>query len=163
MSVVDPSSYDFVDVSRGKKLAASQPVNRAIRLAARALAAKDGLKNQEIAEASEAFPVWKAGERYQKGDVVTDPANGRQYIVVQAVEALEVYPPHSEGVLAIYRPVPVMRADGSCSYIYGQNVFAGDRCYDGGGKLWVAQKDMLPCTWPPAAGNEWKEAVADET
>ena len=54
-------------------------------------------------------------------------------------------------------------ADGSCSYIYGQNVFAGDRCYDGGGKLWVAQKDMLPCTWPPAAGNEWKEAVADET
>lgn len=152
----NPKECEHVSMAEAKEREKAQPINEVIRLTSRSLAAGDSLKNEEIASLSAAYNEWTAGVTYQKGEVVTDPANGRQYILAQTTTASEVYPPHAEGVLANYRPVPIRNADGTFVFVYGQNVFTGDRCLDAAGVPWRAKKDMLPCIWPPADGNEWE-------
>ncbi len=136
----------------------------AMRTVAQALASADQLRNEQADDMMLAFPYWEAGKTYKSGEIVTDPANGQNYILCQDTEAVEHYPPHGEGLLAIYRPIPKRLSDGTFIFVYGQNVFTGDVCRDADGVPWEALKDMLPCVWPPAQGNEWRkqgEAGAD--
>ena len=133
----------------------------AMRTVAQSLANADQLRNEQADDMTTAFPYWEARKTYKKGEVVTDPANGQNYILCQDTEAVEHYPPHGEGLLAIYRPVPKRLSDGTFIFVYGQNVFAGDVCRDADGTPWVAEKDMLPCVWPPAEGNEWTKQGGD--
>ena len=129
----------------------------AMRAVAQSLASSDQLRNEQADDMTHAFPYWEAGTSYSAGEIVTDPANGQNYIVVQAVVAAEHQPPHGEGLLAIYRPIPKHLDDGTFIFVYGQNVFSGDVCRDADGVAWIAQKDMLPCVWPPQTGNEWAQ------
>ena len=129
----------------------------AMRAVAQSLASSDQLRNEQVDDMTHAFPYWEAGTSYSAGEIVTDPANGQNYIVMQAVVAAEHQPPHGEGLLAIYRPIPKHLDDGTFIFVYGQNVFSGDVCRDADGVAWIAQKDMLPCVWPPQAGNEWAQ------
>ena len=136
----------------------------AMRTVAKALASNDQLKNEQADDMMLAFPYWEAGRSYTKGDIVTDPANGQHYILCQDTVAAEQYPPHGEGMLAIYRPIPKRFSDGTFLFVYGQNVFTGDVCLDADGVAWAARKDMLPCVWPPEEGNEWyKQGDAGDT
>ena len=135
-----------------------------MRTVAQTLAAADQLRNEQADDMMLAFPYWEAGKTYTAGEIVTDPANGQLYILCQDVVAVEHFPPHGEGLLAIYRPIPKRLSDGTFIFVYGQNVFTGDVCRDADGVAWVARKDMLPCVWPPVDGNEWRrqgEADAD--
>lgn len=127
------------------------------RLFSAELAKQNRLKNGMIDDMLMSYPYWEAGQTYTTGEIVSDGADGRQYIVLQQVTALEHQPPHAEGMLAVYRPVPRRLANGVFLFIYGQNVFAGDMCQDENGVVWQAQTDMLPCVWPPAEGNEWRK------
>lgn len=154
----DPKTCDHVSMKAAKERQDAQPMNEIIRLTSRSLAVADNLKNEEIADMAEAYTVWAPDATYQKGEIITNPADGRQYILAQTTTASKVYPPHAAGMLAHYRPVPIKNPDGTFVYIYGQNAFAGDRCYDEAGLLWTSKKDMLPCVWPPTAGNEWGRA-----
>ena len=134
----------------------------AMRTVAQTLAVADQLRNEQADDMMLAFPYWEAGKSYKTGEIVTDPANGQHYILCQDTEAVEHYPPHGEGLLAIYRPIPKRLSDGTFIFVYGQNVFTGDVCRDADGVPWIAKKDMLPCTWPPADGNEWgRQGEAD--
>lgn len=129
----------------------------AMRTVAKSLAVADQLRNEQADDMLLAFPYWKAGEKYKAGEIVTDPENGQLYILCQNTEAAKHFPPHAEGLLALYRPIPKRLSDGTFIFIYGQNVFSGDVCRDADGIPWIAQKDMIPCVWPPASGNEWKK------
>lgn len=151
----EPNECEFISTAQAMQQEQAKPIHEVIRLTSRALAANDNIKNEEIADFAMSYNTWTVGETYQKGEIVTDPYNGRPYIIVQTTTASDAYPPHAEGVLSNYRPVPVRNPDGTFVFIYGQNVFAGDRCYDSNGVLWKARKDMLPCTWTPSEGNEW--------
>lgn len=134
----------------------------AMRTVAQTLAAADQLRNEQADDMTLAFPYWEAGKTYETGEIVTDPANGQNYIVAQDTKAEGHYPPHGEGLLAHYRPIPKRLSDGTFIFVYGQNVFIGDVCRDADGVPWEARKDMLPCVWPPADGNEWgRQGEAD--
>lgn len=136
---------------------------KATRTVAQTLAKADQLRNEEADDMTSAFPYWESGVSYAAGEIVTDPANGQNYIVVQSVTAAEHQPPHGDGMLAIYRPIPKLLSDGTFIFIYGQNVFTGDICRDSEGVAWRALKDMLPCVWPPQAGNEWAQQTGGTT
>lgn len=131
------------------------------RAVAQSLAAKDLLRNEQADDMTTAFPYWEAGKTYKNGEVVTDPANGQNYIIVTDPEVIaqENQPPHGEGMLDVYRPVPKRLSDSTFIFVYGQNVFAGDVCLAADGIAWTAKKDMLPCTQPPAEGDEWEKGA----
>lgn len=125
------------------------------RIVAKTLASADNLRNDQADDMTPSFPYWEAGTEYEAYQCLTDPANGCNYIVMQNVTSQEHQPPHGEGLLALYRPIPKRLSDGTYIFVYGQNVFAGDICRDENDVKWIALKDMLPCVWPPASGNEW--------
>ena len=135
----------------------------ATRTVAQALAKSDQLRNEQADDMTSAFPYWTAGAAYTTGEIVTDPVNGQNYIVMHAITAQEHQPPHGDGLLAIYRPIPKHLSDGTFIFVYGQNVFTGDICRDSEGVAWRALKDMLPCVWPPQAGNEWTQQAGGTT
>ena len=155
--IFDRETAPFVSLLAMRERLNQREGAAAIRAVAQTLAASDQLRNEQADSMTPAFPYWAAGVSYAAGQVVTNPANGQNYIVVQAVTAAEHQPPHADGMLAIYRPVPKRLADGTFVFVYGQNVFAGDICRDADGAAWAALKDMLPCVWPPQAGNEWTQ------
>ena len=57
-------------------------------------------------------------------------------------------------MLAIYVPYVVAGPDGVKPWAYGMHVITGDLVRDEG-VVWEAKKDMKPCIWRPAEGNEW--------
>ena len=83
------------------------------------------------------------------------------YRIVSAHTSAAHYPPDGEGLLALYRPIVVGHngtLEDPIPYLYGMDVYAG-LVYTYSGGTWIAVKDMVPCVWPPAPGNEW-EVVA---
>lgn len=132
-----------------------------LRNALRLFVAANGtaMTDEEALSVSGLHDTWTAGATYAPDKVLRH--NGELYRVVQGVTAQAHQPPNGGGMLAIYRPV-VLNASGTqgdpIPYSYGMDVTAGlyYRYNDG---LWVAKKDMRPCVWAPADGNEWECAT----
>lgn len=109
------------------------------------------------------YDEWQAGQSYAQGKRVI--YGGVVYEVQQQTTASEVYPPDSEGVLAIYAP---LSTDGSGTleapyvWIYGMHVEAGVYVtYNG--QTYKAKSDMKPCVWTPGADpNVWEIVSTEE-
>lgn len=147
---------DFVSLLAYRRRTANREGAEVQRVVSKILAKSGQLRNEQADEMRLSYPYWEAGKSYVAGEIVTDPANGQNYIVMQDVTGTEHQPPHGDDLLDLYRPIPRRLSDGTFIFVYGQNVFTGDPCRDSDGVLWVALKDMLPCVWPPAEGNEWR-------
>lgn len=116
------------------------------------------MTDAEALSVSGLHDTWADGTTYGADSVVLH--NGALYRVVQQVTAQAHQPPDAAGMLAIYRPINIENAGTAAdpiAYTYGMDVTAG-LIYTYNGGAWKALKDMMPCVWPPAAGNEW-EAV----
>ena len=99
-----------------------------------------------------AYRVWAGGEKFAQWELISH--KNIAYQVQQATTSEEHRPPDSEGMLAIYVPYVVAGPDGVKPWAYGMHVITGDLVRDEG-VVWEAKKDMKPCTWRPAEGNEW--------
>lgn len=100
--------------------------------------------------------TWTVGVTYSAEKVLKH--KGALYRVAQQVTAAAHQPPDGAGMLAIYRPIVfdyAGTAEEPIPYIYGMDVSAG-LYYSHNGQVWLAKKDMRPCVWPPADGNEWE-------
>ena len=106
------------------------------------------------------YPKWKVGAVFKEDDVGKRVRhNGKIYRIVSPHTAMEHYPPDSEGVLALYRPVDVAHsgtADDPIPFVYGMDVASG-LYYAYENEVWLAKVNMAPCVWPPADGNEWEK------
>lgn len=107
--------------------------------------------------AAELFPAWEANTEYKQGDRIQH--EGIVYQVVQDTTSSDVYPPGSEGVLAIYRPLSVSdddSGDGTLekpyTFLYGMDCESG-KYYSYEGKVYKALQDMKPCVWVPGAAG----------
>ena len=104
---------------------------------------------------------WKAGRVFEVDDVdMVVKYKDHLYRIVSAHTALAHYPPDGEGLLALYRPIVQGHAGTEADpipFVYGMDVEAG-KYYGYNGENWIASKDMKPCVWPPAEGNEWTKA-----
>lgn len=106
---------------------------------------------------------WIPGRTLYLGDVVRH--EGVLYEVKQPVViALETQPPDAEGMLAVYRPIVLEAAgtmDDPIPFMMGMDVHLG-LYYSYDGAVYIADADMLPCTWAPDSGIwQWKP-VEDE-
>lgn len=99
-----------------------------------------------------AYRVWAGGEKFAQWELISH--KNIAYQVQQATTSEEHRPPDSEGMLAIYVPYVVAGPDGVKPWAYGMHVITGDLVRDEG-VVWEAKKDMKPCIWRPAEGNEW--------
>ncbi len=100
-----------------------------------------------------AYRVWKGGEEFAQWELISH--KNIAYQVQQKTTSEEHRPPDSEGMLAIYVPYVVAGPDGVKPWAYGMHVITGDLVRDEG-VVWEAKRDMKPCTWKPAEGNEWE-------
>lgn len=98
------------------------------------------------------YRIWKGGEKFAQWELISH--KDIAYQVQQATTSEEHRPPDSEGMLAIYVPYVVAGPDGVKPWAYGMHVITGDLVRDEG-VVWEAKKDMKPCIWRPAEGNEW--------
>lgn len=98
------------------------------------------------------YPVWQPDTEYKQWQLITH--KGIAYQVQQDTTSQEIYPPDGTGLLAIYVPYVVPGADGVKPWAYGMHVHTGDLVRKDG-VVWEAKKDMIPCVWEPAEGNEW--------
>lgn len=98
------------------------------------------------------YRIWKGGEEFAQWELISH--KDIAYQVQQATTSEEHRPPDSEGMLAIYVPYVVPGPDGVKPWAYGMHVITGDLVRDEG-VVWEAKKDMKPCIWRPAEGNEW--------
>ena len=99
------------------------------------------------------YPVWQPDTAYKQWQLITH--KGIAYQVQQDTTSQKIYPPDGTGLLAIYVPYVVPGADGVKPWAYGMHVHTGDLVRKDG-VVWEAKKDMIPCVWEPAEGNEWK-------
>lgn len=121
------------------------------------------MTDEEALSVSGMHEEWKAGRVYAAEDVkLVVSYNGNLYRIASAHTAQAHYPPDGPGLLALYRPIVVghegTEAD-PIPYTYGMDVSAG-LYYSYNDKVWIAQKDMKPCVWPPAESNEWKDVAS---
>ena len=119
------------------------------------------MTDEQALSVSTMHEEWKAGRVFEADDVnMVVRYKDRLYRIVSAHTAQAHYPPNGEGLLALYRPI-VQGHSGTeadpIPYVYGMDVTAGLH-YSYNGEVWIASKDMAPCVWPPAIGNEWKRA-----
>lgn len=98
------------------------------------------------------YRIWKGGEEFAQWELISH--KNIAYQVQQATTSEEHRPPDSEGMLAIYVPYVIAGPDGVKPWAYGMHVITGDLVRDEG-VVWEAKKDMKPCIWRPAEGNEW--------
>lgn len=103
---------------------------------------------------------WEVGRVFKEEDVNKVVWwKEKLYRIVSAHTAQAHYPPDGEGLLAIYRPIDIGHAgtaDDPILFTYGMDVSAG-LYYSYNDAVWIAKKDMIPCVWYPAAGNEWEK------
>lgn len=99
-----------------------------------------------------AYRVWAGGEKFAQWELISH--KNIAYQVQQATTSEEHRPPDSEGMLAIYVPYVVAGPDGVKPWAYGAHYTTGDLVRKDG-VVWEAKKDMKPCIWRPAEGNEW--------
>lgn len=98
------------------------------------------------------YRIWKGGEEFAQWELISH--KNIAYQVQQATTSEEHRPPDSEGMLAIYVPYVVAGPDGVKPWAYGAHYTTGDLVRKDG-VVWEAKKDMKPCIWRPAEGNEW--------
>lgn len=119
------------------------------------------MTDDEAISVSSMHEKWVAGRVFEADDVESVVSyKGKLYRIVSAHTAQAHFPPDGEGLFALYRPIVLGHEgteDDPIPYTYGMDVSAG-LYYTDKGSLWMAKKDMNPCVWPPAEGNEW-EAV----
>lgn len=117
------------------------------------------MTDEQALSVSTMHEEWKAGRVFATEDVNKIVRyDGNLYRIVSAHTAQAHYPPDGEGLLALYRPIVIGHSGTQADpipYTYGMDVTAG-AYYSYNGSVWLAQKDMKPCVWPPADGNEWK-------
>lgn len=105
---------------------------------------------------------WIPGRTYYMGDVVRH--NGALFEVKQPVIiALESQPPDAAGMLAVYRPIVPEHTgtiDDPIPFVIGMDVSAGMH-YSYDGNMYLADADMMPCTWAPDSGIWQWEMVSD--
>lgn len=118
------------------------------------------MNDAEALSVSGLHEKWEAGKIYKAEDVGKVVWwKGKLYRIVSAHTAQAHFPPDGEGLLALYRPIVVGHAGTAADpipYIYGMDVSAG-LYYVDNGTVWIAKKDMMPCVWNPAEGNEWEK------
>ena len=99
-----------------------------------------------------AYRVWKGGEEFAQWELISH--KNITYQVQQDTTAQEHQPPDATGMLAVYVPYVVADASGVKPWAYGAHYSTGDLVRKDG-VVWEAKKDMKPCIWRPAEGNEW--------
>ena len=122
------------------------------------------IANSKIMSDAEALSVSGLQEKWEVGRVFKEEDvnkvvwwKGKLYRIVSPHTAQAHYPPDGEGLLAIYRPIDIGHAgtaDDPIPFMYGMDVTAW-LYYSYEGTVWIAKKDMIPCVWYPAEGNEW--------
>lgn len=132
---------------------------KAIRAATQTLAA---YAPDEIAAAQplELYDKWVADTAYKADKLLVH--NGKLYRIAQDLTSSAVYPPDSEGVLALYRPVDKTHAgtrEDPIPYVDGMDC-AKDKYYSYADKVYLCKADMPACVWPPDTAGLWQwEAV----
>lgn len=106
----------------------------------------------------EIYDAWTPGEHYAKDKLLQH--GGKLYRVAQELDASEVYPPDSEGVLALYRPVEPSHAgtlEDPIPWVYGMDCLAGQYfSYEGKVYRVATGGDMIPCVWAPGTAGLWQ-------
>lgn len=112
------------------------------------------------------FKTWEQaladGSQLAANTIIND--NGQLYRVVQAVTPQSHQAPHSEGMLAIYRPIDTEHAgtqDDPIPYVNGMDT-EKDKYYSYNGKTYLCNLTMTPCVWAPDTPGlwQWKEVTA---
>ena len=89
---------------------------------------------------------------------------GVLYRVVQPVTPQEHQPPHSEGMLAIYRPIDAAHAgtqEDPVPVVYGMDTEQG-KYYSFEGKTYLCNLTMTPCVWAPGTPGLWQWSEVTE-
>lgn len=106
------------------------------------------------------YDEWGADKAYTQNKLLVH--NGRLYRVAQNLTSSTVYPPGSEGTLALYRPVDKTHGGtlgDPIPYVYGMDC-AKDKYYSYNNKVYLCKVDMPACVWPPDTAGLWQwEAV----
>ena len=106
----------------------------------------------------EIYDAWTPGEHYAKDKLLQH--GGKLYRVAQELDASEVYPPDSEGVLALSRPVEPSHAgtlEDPIPWVYGMDCLAGQYfSYEGKVYRVATGGDMIPCVWAPGTAGLWQ-------
>lgn len=102
--------------------------------------------------------VWIAGEHYDYNQPIVH--KGQLYRVAQegGVDALEIYPPDGEGLLAVYRPINATAAgtqEDPIPWVYGMDCNTG-LYYSHTGNTYLCKGDMKPCVWEPGTAGLWQ-------
>lgn len=128
---------------------------KVIRAATQTLAA---YAPDEIAAAQplELYDKWVADTAYKVDKLLVH--NGKLYRVARDLTSSAVYPPDSEGVLALYRPIDVTHAgtlDDPIPYVDGMDCDK-DKYYSFEGNTYLCKADLKPCVWKPGTDGMWQ-------
>lgn len=112
------------------------------------------------------FKTWAevlaAGTQLTKDTIIND--GGVLYRVVRPVTPQEHQPPHSEGMLAIYRPIDAAHAgtqEDPVPFVYGMDTEQG-KYYSFEGKTYLCNLTMTPCVWAPGTPGLWQWSEVTE-
>ena len=112
------------------------------------------------------FKTWAevlaAGTEPTKDTIIND--GGVLYRGVQPVTPQEHQPPHSEGMLAIYRPIDTAHAgtqEDPVPFVYGMDTEQG-KYYSFEGKTYLCNLTMTPCVWAPGTPGLWQWSEVTE-
>lgn len=136
-------------------------LNAQISVAARMyVQAATNIPDETALEMPSLFKTWEealaAGEMLAQNSIIND--GGTLYRVVTAVTPQEHQPPHSEGMLAVYRPIDQTHTgtqDDPVPWVYGMDCTEGTY-YSYGGAVYLCKADMKPCTWAPDTAGLWQ-------
>lgn len=122
--------------------------------------AATNIPDETALEMPSLFKTWEealaAGEMLAQNSIIND--GGTLYRVVTAATPQEHQPPHSEGMLAVYRPIDQTHTgtqDDPVPWVYGMDCTEGTY-YSYGGAVYLCKADMKPCTWAPDTAGLWQ-------
>lgn len=122
--------------------------------------AATNIPDETALEMPSLFKTWEealaSGEMLAQNSIIND--GGTLYRVVTAVTPQEHQPPHSEGMLAVYRPIDQTHTgtqDDPVPWVYGMDCTEGTY-YSYGGAVYLCKADMKPCTWAPDTAGLWQ-------
>lgn len=143
--------WSLVSKARSDILAQAQ----AIRAATQTVAA---YAPDEIAVAQplELYDKWEADTKYTEDKLLVH--EDRLYRVEQDLTSSSVYPPGSDGTLALYRPIDPAHAgtqDDPIPWVFGMDCYEG-KYYSYNDKIYLCNANMKPCTWAPGTAGLWQ-------
>ena len=109
----------------------------------------------------ELFPTWSnllaSGNLLKENMILND--GGTLYRVVQAGGVLPQagQAPHSEGMLAVYRPINQTHSgtnEDPVPFVYGMDTESG-KYYSYNNAIYLCNLTMAPCVWPPDTPGLW--------